>query len=50
MADINDKDKLEAEKISDKSGFIYLIQEREFIKTKESIYKIGRTDNFNQRI
>ena len=28
---------------------IYLIQEREFIKTKESIYKLGKTQNIFQR-
>jgi hypothetical protein len=31
--------------------FIYLIKEREFIKTKEPIYKIGKTKQKNlQRI
>jgi hypothetical protein len=24
-------------------GYIYLLQEREFIKTKEYIYKLGKT-------
>jgi hypothetical protein len=30
-----------------KQGYIYLIQEREFIKTNEKIYKIGRTSQSN---
>jgi hypothetical protein len=29
--------------------YIYIIKEREFIKTKEEIYKIGRTQNFLNR-
>jgi hypothetical protein len=31
-------------------GYIYVIKEREFLKTKENIYKIGKTkqDNFNR--
>jgi hypothetical protein len=33
-----------------KPGFIYLIQEREFIKTKENIYKIGKTINIKHRM
>lgn len=28
-------------------GYIYLLQEREFIKTKENIYKIGKTKQLN---
>jgi hypothetical protein len=32
-------------------GYIYLLQEREFIKTNESIYKIGKSkQEFNKRI
>jgi hypothetical protein len=33
-----------------KPGFIYLIQEREFINTKENIYKIGKTINIKHRM
>jgi hypothetical protein len=29
----------------DKTGYIYIIREREFLKTKENIYKIGKTCN-----
>ena len=29
------------------SQYIYLLQEREFIKTKETIYKIGKTKQVN---
>jgi hypothetical protein len=32
------------------SGMLYLIHEREFIKTNEDIYKFGRTENLSQRI
>jgi hypothetical protein len=32
------------------SGMLYLIQEREFIKMKEDVYKFGRTENISQRI
>ena len=28
-------------------GYIYLLQEREFIKTKENIYKLGKTKQDN---
>ena len=28
-------------------GYIYLLQEREFIKTKENIYKLGKTEQEN---
>jgi hypothetical protein len=31
------------------TNYIYLLQEREFIKTKESIYKIGRTKKENHK-
>jgi hypothetical protein len=30
--------------------YVYMLIEREFIKTKEPIYKIGRTGNFHQRM
>jgi len=33
----------EEEEINKNKEFIYLLQEREFIKTKEPIYKIGKT-------
>lgn len=33
-----------------KPGFIYLIREREFIKTNEEIYKIGKTINIKHRM
>ena len=29
--------------------YIYLLQEREFIKTKEPIYKIGKTKQVNNK-
>ena len=29
------------------TGYIYLLQEREFIKTKENIYKLGKTKQEN---
>ncbi len=29
------------------SQYIYLLREREFIKTKENIYKVGRTEKEN---
>lgn len=31
-------------------GHIYVIKEREFIKTKENIYKIGRSKNIRNRM
>lgn len=31
-------------------GYIYLIREREYIMSKEPIYKIGRTDDWNRRM
>lgn len=31
-------------------GHIYIIKEREFIKTKEPIYKIGKTKNIKNRM
>lgn len=34
---------------SDRSGYMYVIIEREFIKTKESIYKIGMTNQYDPR-
>lgn len=34
-------------KMSDLQNYIYLLQEREFIKTKENIYKIGMTKKEN---
>ncbi len=37
-------------KIGEKPGYIYIIQEREFIKTKEPIYKIGKTVNMKYRM
>jgi hypothetical protein len=33
-----------------RSGNIYLIWEREFLKTRENVYKIGRTDNIKRRL
>jgi hypothetical protein len=33
-----------------KRHYIYLLREREFIKTKENIYKIGRTCNPRNRL
>jgi excinuclease UvrABC nuclease subunit len=29
---------------------IYLVQEREFIKTNEDVYKIGKSNNLSQRV
>ena len=31
-------------------GHLYLIKEREFLKTKENIYKIGKTRNIKHRM
>jgi hypothetical protein len=31
-----------------KGGYIYLIQESKYVKTNESIYKIGRTKDLNE--
>lgn len=31
-------------------GFLYLIQEREFIRSNESVYKFGRTQNVTKRL
>lgn len=36
--------------MEDLSGFIYILQLREFIKTKEEIYKIGMTKDISKRI
>ena len=35
--------------MNEKKEHIYLIQEREFIKTEEPIYKLGKTHNIFQR-
>jgi hypothetical protein len=32
------------------SGYIYILREREFITTKETIYKIGRSQNVSKRV
>lgn len=32
------------------SGVVYLLREREFIKTKENIYKIGKTRDISNRM
>jgi len=34
---------------NNKPGYIYIIQEREFINTNENVYKIGRTENIIRR-
>jgi len=34
-------------KIINMIGYIYLLQEREFIKTKENIYKLGKSKQEN---
>ncbi len=33
----------------DKSGYIYVIREREFVNMNQNIFKIGRTENFLRR-
>ena len=33
-----------------KPGYLYIVQEREFIKTKENVYKIGKTINMKNRM
>ena len=48
---INDNNIMSICDLDDNNEFIYLIKEREFIKTKELIYKIGKTKQENlQRI
>ena len=48
---INDNNIMSLCDLDDNNEFIYLIKEREFIKTKEPIYKIGKTKQENlQRI
>lgn len=32
------------------AGYIYMLQEREFVKTGEPVYKIGKTKNISQRM
>ena len=34
---------------SNDSGYIYLLREREFIKSDENIYKVGKTINYHRR-
>lgn len=41
--------KLESEQEYDGHGYMYVIQEREFIKLHESVYKIGMTNQYNPR-
>jgi hypothetical protein len=36
--------------INTKSGFLYILREREFLKTNELIYKIGKTINMRSRM
>ena len=31
-------------------GYVYLLREREFVKTQEPVYKIGKTINFHARL
>jgi hypothetical protein len=47
LTKINDTNICENKNID---GYIYIIHEREFIKSKENIYKIGRTENIIERI
>ena len=35
---------------SDNSNYVYMIREREFVKTKEPVYKIGKTINPKSRL
>lgn len=39
----NSSDNINSNIITCTQGYIYLLREREFIKTKESIYKVGKT-------
>lgn len=41
------KDDIENE---EEHNYIYCLIEREFLKTKETIYKVGKTNNINKRI
>lgn len=34
---------------NDEMGFIYLLKEREFIKTNENVFKIGKTKDYRKR-
>lgn len=34
----------------EKIGYLYIIKEREFLKTNENIYKVGCTENINKRV
>lgn len=36
--------------LGSKPGFIYILREREFLKTNEQIYKIGKTVNMKNRM
>ena len=37
-------------KVKTDNGFIYIIHEREFIRLKEDTYKIGRTQDYEERL
>lgn len=36
--------------LGEKSGHLYMIREREFLRTRENIYKIGKTINIRGRM
>lgn len=49
--DIIESKKSESLEIIKNNQYVYIIKEREFIKTNENIYKIGRTDKgFSKRV
>ena len=35
---------------NDNNNFIYLLKEREFVKSKEQVYKLGKTQNPRNRL
>lgn len=49
VCDISDKGSTKTFTEKSKTHYVYLLQEREFIKTGEQIYKIGRTEKANCR-
>jgi hypothetical protein len=49
-SDIKDVSDMKSSPMSDKKGHLYLVWEREFVKSSETIYKIGMTENIMKRM
>lgn len=50
LEDILDKGEKETAKKQKKNGYVYLLQEREFVNSGEQVFKLGKTTKPNSRI